>query len=133
MTERRVEPIVQSPSRRKHSRTGRGFSVKEVQDAGLTVAKAKKLGITVDKRRRTFHPENTRMLKIEYVITFPLIEIKGVGKSAEKELVRAGVFDARDLAEMDIDELSTRVKYSKAKLKGWQAEAKRTTSTKLPQ
>ncbi len=133
MAERRVEPIVRVPNRRKRSRIGRGFSIKELREAGLTVANARKLGVAVDRRRRTFYPENARMLKMEYVVTFPLTEITGVGKSTEKELTRAGVFDACDLAEMDIDELSTKVKYSKTKLKEWQAEAKKITKAKLSQ
>jgi len=133
MTERHVEPIVQAPSRRRHSRIGKGFSIKELQDAGLTVAKAKKLDIAIDMRRRTSYDKNVQMLKMEYTIDFPLTEITGVGKAAEKKLIHAGIFDARDIAEMSLDELSARVKYSRSKLKKWQAEAKKMTKRKHSQ
>ena len=131
MAKRHVAPIVQVPDRRGRSRIGRGFSVKELLDAGLTVAQAKELGIAVDMRRRTSHAKNTQMLKMEYVVAFPLTEIKGVGESVEKELIHAGIFDARDLAEMSLGELSAKVKYSKSKLKKWQAEAKKITKGKI--
>ena len=127
MVERRIAPIIRAPSRRRRSRIGKGFSVKEIQDAGLTVVKAKELGVMIDGRRRTCYPENTRRLRVEYVTTLPLTEIKGIGESTEKELIHAGIFDAQDLAETNIDELSTKVKYSKKKLRDWQTEAKKIT------
>ncbi len=130
MRERHVEPIVQAPGRR-HSRKGKGFSIKELQEADLTVKRARSLGIPVDTRRKTSYSENSRRLKLEYLITFPLIDIKGVGKSIEEELIHAGIFDARDLAETEIDELSAKLKYSKKRLKKWQAEATRLVKEKL--
>ncbi len=44
-------------------REGRGFSVGELKEAGLSVAKARKLGLYVDLRRRSVHPENVEALK----------------------------------------------------------------------
>ncbi|OYT64617.1 50S ribosomal protein L13e [Candidatus Bathyarchaeota archaeon ex4484_205] len=59
-----MEPIVK---RRKelveYVRKGRGFSRNELKEAGLTVAEAKRLGLRVDPRRRSTHPENVKMLK----------------------------------------------------------------------
>lgn len=130
MRERRVEPLVQASGRR-YSRKGKGFSIKELQEADLTVKRARSLGIPVDTRRKTSYSENSRRLKIEYLITFPLMDIKGVGKSIEEELIQAGVFDARDLAETEIDELSSKLKYSKKRLNKWQAEATRMVKEKL--
>jgi len=44
-------------------RHGRGFSLRELALAGLTVKKALKMGIPVDKRRRSLHEENVEKLK----------------------------------------------------------------------
>ncbi|UCD73014.1 MAG: ribosomal protein L13e [Candidatus Bathyarchaeota archaeon] len=132
MRERRVEPLVQA-SGRSHSRRGKGFSVKELQEAGLTIGRARSLGISVDTRRKTSYSENSRILKQEYLITFPLTEIKGVGKSIEEELIHAGIFDARDLAETEIDELSVKLNYSKNRLKKWKTEATKMVKEKLSQ
>lgn len=43
-------------------RTGRGFSREELKKAGLNIAKAKKLEIPVDKRRKTAHEKNVNSL-----------------------------------------------------------------------
>lgn len=132
MRERRIKPLVQASGRR-HSRRGKGFSVKELQEAGLTLERARSLGISVDTRRKTSYSENSRRLKLEYLITFPLTKIKGVGKSIEEELIHAGIFDARDLAETEIDDLSVKLNYSKNRLKKWKTEATRMVKEKLPQ
>ena len=44
-------------------RVGRGFSKGELKSAGLTLQDAKKLGIYVDKRRRSVHEKNVEALK----------------------------------------------------------------------
>ncbi|QIW23566.1 50S ribosomal protein L13e [Sulfolobus sp. S-194] len=63
-----VEPIVKRPHyrfeiRKKDTKVGRGFSLKELKEAGLTVQEAKKLGVRIDKRRKTSYPENVEALK----------------------------------------------------------------------
>ncbi len=44
-------------------RKGRGFSLPELKEAGITLDVAKKLRIYVDKRRRSKHKENVEYLK----------------------------------------------------------------------
>ncbi len=50
-------------SDRKVYRVGKGFSVGEIAKVGLTIEKARKLGIYVDVRRKSTHEENIQMLK----------------------------------------------------------------------
>ena len=47
-------------------REGRGFSINELREAGITLDLAKKLGIWIDKRRRSCRKENVEALK-EYL------------------------------------------------------------------
>ncbi|MEM2637338.1 MAG: ribosomal protein L13e [Candidatus Korarchaeota archaeon] len=41
----------------------RGFSIGEIKEAKLTIAKARSFGIPVDKRRRTVYKENVKILQ----------------------------------------------------------------------
>jgi len=45
------------------TRTGRGFSRAELSEVGLDFSRALRLGLPVDKRRRTKHSENVKALK----------------------------------------------------------------------
>jgi large subunit ribosomal protein L13e len=45
-------------------RNGRGFSLEELERAGLNKAEAKKLEIPVDKRRKTVHDQNVQKIKL---------------------------------------------------------------------
>ena len=61
-----IRPIVKAPIPKglpQKTRKGKGFSLEELKQAGIDVATARKLGIPVDKRRRTCHPENVELLK----------------------------------------------------------------------
>jgi len=44
-------------------RDGRGFSLEELEKAGLNKAEAEKLEIPVDKRRKTAHEQNVEAVK----------------------------------------------------------------------
>ncbi|BDC18585.1 50S ribosomal protein L13e [Acidianus sp. HS-5] len=63
-------PIIKRPNYsfelangRKTTREGKGFSVGELKAVNLTPGKARKLGLRVDKRRKSVHQENVDSLK----------------------------------------------------------------------
>ncbi len=63
-----VDPIVKRPHyrfeiREKDTKIGKGFSLKELKESGLSLQEAKKLKIRIDKRRKTSYPENVEALK----------------------------------------------------------------------
>lgn len=45
------------------TREGRGYSLNELKAAGLSLLDAKRIGIFLDKRRKTTHSENVEYLK----------------------------------------------------------------------
>jgi len=57
-----LTPYVLAP-KTKSKRVGKGFSLGELEKAGLTEGEAKKLGIPVDSRRRTIYDWNVEALK----------------------------------------------------------------------
>lgn len=120
-----VSTIIYTPTRRPRIREGRGFSLGEIKRAGLTPHEAKRLGIYVDKRRKTLHPINVQTLKGFYSIVTPLTKIRGIGEVTQRQLINAGILDAYDLAHAEIDSLVKVVPQSKERLKKWQDEAKK--------
>jgi large subunit ribosomal protein L13e len=44
-------------------RQGKGFSPEEIKQSGINAADARKLGIPVDRKRKTAHQENINALK----------------------------------------------------------------------
>ena len=65
----RVQPYVRPPrlvaerGTSKGLRQGRGFSIREIEEAGLDLEKAKRIRIPIDVRRRSCHEWNVRVLK----------------------------------------------------------------------
>lgn len=56
--------VVHKPGeRRLKKRIGRGYSIGELREAGIDIKMARKLGIYVDKRRKTIYKENVENLK----------------------------------------------------------------------
>lgn len=56
---------IQSTVQKKGGETkgGKGFSRDELREAGLDPKKARRLGISIDLRRKTRHKENVKTLK----------------------------------------------------------------------
>jgi len=122
--EEKVKAVVHTPIQRSRPRRGRGFSLEELRAAGLTPSEAKGLGIYVDRRRRTAHPENIGVLKENYGVIVPLTAIKGIGEATEKRLIEAGILDAYDLAHANLNELADKTPYPRGTLQKWQEKAK---------
>lgn len=122
--EERPEAMVLRLIRGRRRRKGRGFSVDEIQRAGLTLHKARMLSVSIDRRRRTSHPWNVQRLRSLHLVV-PLTEIRGIGEATSTELMEASVSDAHDLARCDVEKLSEKVRHSAKTLRKWQMEAKR--------
>ena len=58
-----IIPIVKSPSRDAHLRKGSGFSLGEINSAGINIQIVKSLGIRIDYLRKSIHEENVEKLK----------------------------------------------------------------------
>lgn len=121
----KVNAVVYTSTRKPKLREGRGFSLEEIRKAGLTLHKAKRLGISIDKRRRTSHTQNIQTLKKNYGAVIPLTQIRGIGKATEKKLIEANISDGNDLAQADLNILAGKVGYSKKTLEKWQSEARK--------
>ena len=109
-----AEPVVKSP-RDARPKIGRGFSMDEAKQAGLTIAEARRMGLIVDLRRKTTHQENIDALKQyakdvkKIAATVPKPKpVKGLDKAIEElSLLRAvKKVEAKQLAEIGIMNLS---------------------------
>lgn len=58
-----IEPIVMQSKDSRKFKAGRGFSLGELQGAGLNVHEAKRLSLPIDRRRKTTHMENVTAIK----------------------------------------------------------------------
>lgn len=105
-------------------RNGRGFSIKEIREAGLTRYKVRMLDLPIDKRRGTLHASNVQLLR-SHCIVIPLKDIKGIGSETAQELQEVGITSVQDLIYFDVDVLSTKIRFSVARLKKWQLEARK--------
>jgi predicted flap endonuclease-1-like 5' DNA nuclease len=74
-----IEPIVMQSQDSRKLKAGKGFSLGELQDAGLNVHEAKRLSLPIDRRRKTTHMENVTAIK-NYIK-----ELKEKGKKKKVE------------------------------------------------
>jgi large subunit ribosomal protein L13e len=60
---RPLSPLVLTSTKRfKRKRVGRGFSLGELERAGISIEEAKKLDIYIDRRRKSVHEWNVNAL-----------------------------------------------------------------------
>ena len=122
----RIEPTVKS-SRTSQSRTGRGFSIDEIDQVGLPLKAARTMGLIVDMRRKTSHEDNIEVLKqymkeagkrasVKPAVSVPKVDtdaaiaelttIRAVKKADAVKLVKAGVKSLAELAYCDVGKVS---------------------------
>jgi len=135
-------PIVKSPSWKHGTRKGKGFSIGEIKAAEIDISMAVKLGIPIDKRRKSVYEENVETLKNYYreftkeleVTSLPkvdkkvieeLTKVPGINIHVARILAKkASISSIEDLVNSDIDELSKKTGYSKNRIKRWISAAK---------
>lgn len=83
------EAIIYTPTKVPKPKKGRGFSLKEIKDAGLNPQEAKKLKLTIDIRRKTSHAENVEALKEKSGTATPPTKVKRAGKTVKKKTRRS--------------------------------------------
>jgi hypothetical protein len=132
-----AEPTVKAPKDAK-PRRGRGFSIEETVQSGLTVDDARKMGLLIDIRRRTAYPENVEALKqyqkdLEEFIAALVAEEGADADSAKKAvdelsslravkpeeaelLAGAGIKTISDLAYCDIPKVAKKTSISEDRI-----------------
>jgi len=119
-----MHPIVRSPGTGKF-RKGYGFSIEEIKKANLTVGEAKKIGIQIDKRRRTSYDENVKKI-LEIVEEYKAIQIQkpkkektpidqlpSISKTHLEKLKAEGIESIEMLATLDPEVLSKTIRIRK--------------------
>jgi len=132
-----AEPTVKSP-RDGRPKKGRGFSSEEAVQAGLTIDEARRMGLILDIRRKTVHPENVDALK-QYmkdleklvasmaeeakpakakaaVATDDLASLRAVKVAEVPLLVKAGIKSFEDLAYCDIVKVAKKTGIDEARI-----------------
>lgn len=131
-----AEPTVKSP-RDGRPKKGRGFSIEETTQAGLTIDDARRMGLIVDLRRKTAHPENVKALNqymkdLEELVAKlaeeatpvkdagaaekELASLRAVKVSEAKLLVKAGILSFSDLAYCDIPKVAKKTGIEKERI-----------------
>ena len=121
------EAAVKSP-RDANMRRGRGFTRDEIKQANLSVKDARDMGLIVDLRRKTMHPENVEFLK-QYIKEMDAVvasladdkpkavstdsvtelsSLRAVKKPESELLVAAGIKTLSDLAYCDIPKIAAK-------------------------
>lgn len=93
-----TEPVVKSPKSAR-PRRGRGFSYTETEEAGLDVMEAREMGLIIDNRRRTTHPENVEILK-QFMKDFEKLAVEVLSEPKKKPSAKPKVSSEKVIAEL---------------------------------
>ncbi|MHA1644553.1 MAG: ribosomal protein L13e [Candidatus Freyarchaeota archaeon] len=153
-----IEPRVMRCNDSKRFRAGKGFSLGEIQGAGLTVHEAKRLSLRIDRRRKTTHEINIQAIKA-YVkeqkeklkkekaeeakkITFEeaekqavteLTKIEGLNKKLAKKLFQNKIDSLEALSSVKAKDIAKKLGVSETRIKLWIEDAKVLTGKVKPE
>jgi replicative superfamily II helicase len=117
-------------------REGRGYSIGEILEAGLTLQDARRMKLRIDRRRKSVHPFNVSELKSKKVKekkakkpkkekVISLSEVKGIGPKTIEKLGKAGIRSANDLLNADLEKISAKTGISIKVLTKYTDEARK--------
>ncbi len=135
--------LVSTPKKYLNTRSGRGFSLKEIKAASIPLDDAQRMLISIDPRRRSLHDENVQVLSTLYrQITATrseaaikldkstkealkeLKQLKNIKSSEAKLLIESGIKSVSTLVEEDPISLADDTKINAEKIERWIAQAK---------
>ncbi|MBS7611008.1 ribosomal protein L13e [Candidatus Bathyarchaeota archaeon] len=83
------KPVVKIPKVGYGFREGRGFSIGELKEAGLSIGKARMLGLYVDTRRRSIRKDNVEALK-QFLKTIEMKTAEAKAKTETSQSIKIG-------------------------------------------
>ncbi|MFX0169029.1 MAG: ribosomal protein L13e [Candidatus Hodarchaeota archaeon] len=122
-------PEIQTPQTGE-IRSGRGFSLKELKDAGISLADARWMAIPIDSRRKTKHENNVNALK-DYIKRLKTLR-KGAKKPVPKPKAEKPAPVPTKPIETDLTDLSGVTKKQAETLAAAGITSIRTLSTTAP-
>jgi len=141
-----LKPIVISPSNSYKWRAGKGYSYKEIRAADIPIDDLKKVGVPIDKRRKSLHQKNvdelatfyrqlvanktlttyekeTETIKREQTIKH-LTKLPEISKKDAEILIEGGILTISHLAEEDPELLANDLDIDLNIVKKWVESAK---------
>lgn len=142
-----IEPTVMQSQDSRKLKAGRGFSLGELQDAGLNVHEAKRLSLRIDRRRKTIHTENVTAIKnyvkelkekgkkkkekeapklpeeAEKAAITELTKIEGINKKLAKKLFELKIDSLDALSSAKAKSLAKKLGVSETKVAFWIEDA----------
>ena len=153
-----IEPRVMRCNDSRRFRTGKGFSLGEIQGAGLTAHEAKRLSLRIDRRRKTTHEINIQAIKAyvkeqkeklkkkkeeeakkitleeaEKQAVTELTKIEGLNKKLAKKLFQNKIDSLEALSSAKAKDIAKKLGVSETRVKLWIEDAKVLTGKVKPE